>query len=439
MKFRYLKATMIVVFLFSAGLMSGALTGRLALAEVRNPYVALESFARVLTTIESDYVDERPEEQLLSAAINGMLDELDPHSRWLSKEAYERLTQQTDGEVVGIGIEFQPATQGAIILRMLPNSPATNQGLMVGDIILAIGGSPLSGQTHSAIAAQLNGKVGTKVDLTVLRSNQQTPTEVQVTRADIHVQPIETDWLPGAIAYARIIQFQRGSAQELERQLQELETLRPMKALILDVRDNPGGLLEEAVAVADLFLDEGMIVTTQGRIEGRIEYSATPGGLPPELPVVLLVNQRSASGSEVLSGALQDTKRATLIGNPTYGKGSVQTLYENADGSALKLTIAHYFTPSGQPVAPSNGRSPDIVIENAPGASPKKVTIELVEDAELSEKDRTSIVAWLERLPTSKAESALIEWHQPAHLRGNGDRALKRALTFLAAEASPSD
>ena len=425
-----LLATGLVAALFSIGLFGGAWAGNAAANRLKGPYAKLELFARTLSIIENDYVDPRDPEELIEDAIEGMLEDLDPHSTWMSPEEYRSLLNDTQGEYEGIGVEVRPVDTGILVSRVLDNSPAATAGLMTSDIITHIENEAIVGLSLDEVSERLKGPRGTKVLLTIQRSGQKA-FSVTATRDKVDVPAIQSQGLPNQIAYIRLIQFQRGCAEELTHAFKSLKSDGFGRGLILDLRDNPGGLLEESIAVADLFLSDGVIVTTKSRIEGEKRYEATSKSLSAKLPIVLLVNGMSASASEIVAGALQDRKRAHVIGTHTYGKGSVQTLYENTDMSALKLTIGRYYTPSGEPVAPLNGRTPDEIVELKAMTSKKlalKKKVEALSIASETEKsDMLRLLADLEEPQTNTS----VSWSAPLEERLQTDTQLRRALTWF--------
>lgn len=424
------RATGIVFSLFVAGVLGGAWAGSAAAQRAHDPYAPLDTLVRVLSLIETTYVDEIETDRLVAAAIDGMLQELDPHSTWMSPWDYRDLQRDTHGSYTGIGVELRSEPDGARIVKVLPGGPAALEGLQVGDLILAVDGLQLhSGPPDEALI----GPRGTTAVLDVLRPGWEAPRKVQTLRDVIHAPTVEAGWIVPGIAYVRLIQFREGAATELEAAFTRLQEEAPLEALIVDVRDNPGGLLREAVSVADLFLDEGTIVSTWGRLEKeRTSHEATVGGLPDRLPIALLVNGRSASASEILAGALQDTGRATLFGTRTYGKGSVQTVFEHRDGSALKLTIGRYYTPSGEPVAPKDGREPDVVVEWPTAASPIQGLREAIDRAELSDAARAELLAAIADMPRELVvQLQEIPWDRPLAERAQIDPQLAAALRHL--------
>lgn len=346
---------------------AGALVGSWSAFAAHDPYDRLDTFARVLGMVEHAYVDPVPLDRLIDGALRGMVESLDAHSRWLDEAAYREMLSDTEGRYVGIGIEIRPVPDGALVVRVLPGGPAIRDGLLAGDTILAVDDAPLAGTPLSAISRILRGERGSALRLSVRRPGLDEPIEIATIRDRIDLVPVSAAMVDGDIAYVRLIAFQEGASREVERAIQRLRR-DGATAVILDLRDNPGGLLDEAVRVADLFLVAGPIVTTRGRIEGEEIRSASARGFGLDLPLVVLVNQGSASASEVVAGALQDTQRAAVVGERTYGKGTVQSLMPVRGGGALKLTVARYYTPSGAPVTTEEGRSPDVVVPMPPDA-----------------------------------------------------------------------
>lgn len=426
------RATAIVFTLFSVGVLGGAVVGSRAAERARDPYAGLDTFVRVMGLIQSAYVEEIPPETLAEAAIEGMVAKLDPHSAWMPPARHQALRSDTQGATTGIGVEVDHGPSGAVITRILPGSPAAREGLSVGDRILEIDGVPVDAE-HPDAPGLLLGERGVVARLRVLREGWTTPQLVEATRDLVRVPGVEVGRLDDEVHYARIVQFQQGAAEELRAGLARQQTPTPMKALVLDVRDNPGGLLDEAIAIADLFLDEGPIVSTWGRlVSEQAEHRATPGGYPSDLPVVLLINNGSASASEILAGALQDTGRALVVGVRTWGKGSVQTLFEARDGSALKLTIGRYYTPSGEPVAPRDGRRPDVEVPWPVAATTRDRLHARIEALPVSSDEREAMVSLLLRLPPGDApESAGIPWSRPLAERVSTDPQLAAARRLI--------
>jgi carboxyl-terminal processing protease len=400
----YLAAVLVAVVFFT-GLFSGVWSGRAAPGSEPSPYGNLERFARVLTTIEKDFVEPFEEERLIESAIRGMVSDLDAHSRWMTPTEYRRLIDDTQGEYEGIGIEVRNIDSGILITRVIPNSPATVAGLKRSDIIIAIDAISVIDLPIPEVSRALKGPRGSSVELTVQRATVTEPLLISTKRDKVIIPAVESHALPNGIAYIKLIQFQRGAAEEMTADIKNLFEQGTDRGLILDLRNNPGGLLEEAIAVADLFFDDGLIVTTRSRVEGEQTYRATASGLHADLPVAVLVNGMSASAAEIVASALQDRARGKVLGTQTYGKGSVQTIYENSDQSALKLTIGRYYTPSGEPVAAKHGRLPDIIIEENTGHSMtealRKNIEELASDKPQKMKEMLDQLEHLSETPTN--------------------------------------
>lgn len=404
-------ATLLVCSLFSVGVLAGAGTGWAAVARAQDPYHHLQRFADVLTRVEGNYVEPVSAEDLVDAALRGMVSRLDEHSRWLSADEVKALNDDARGNYEGIGVEVRRDGDTFAIAKVLPNGPAQFAGLAAGDRIVAINGEPAAALSMDDVAERLRGPRGEPVKLSVLRDGWSEPQEIPTVRDRVHLPAVE-GFVVDEVAYVHLSQFQRGAARDLERLASDLRGAGATRGLVLDLRDNPGGLLEEAVAVTDLFLDTGLIVSTKGRVEAPAEYYATFGGFPREMPLVVLVNGLSASASEIVTGAVQDTGRAVIVGEPTYGKGSVQTLYTYPDDAALKLTIARYYTPSGEPVADHRGRVPDVLVGMP--ARTHRESVDLLEAKisalSVSEAEKAELLDLVDDLPPPKNASSDIPW-----------------------------
>lgn len=426
---RSARATGIVFSLFAGGVLGGAWAGAMAADHAKDPYARLSTLVRVVGLVERAYVDDRDEDAIVRAAIQGIVHDLDPHSRWMAPEEYAELQRDTEGSFTGIGVELRTDGDGAIITKVLPGSPASREGLQPGDRVLEIDGLPLD-EDHPEATQALYGARGEVATLRVLREGWEHPATFTPTRDEVITPSVEVGFLEDGVGYAHLSLFQRGAAHELERALSRLSSETALRALVLDLRDNPGGLLTEAVAVADLFLDEGLIVKTWGRLPSeQAEHMATPGGLPASLPMVVLVNQWSASASEIVAAALQESGRAPLVGVATYGKGSVQTLFEHPDGSALKLTIARYYTPSGNPVAPDEGRAPDVLIPWPVSSSPRTRLLQRIAALDLDDATRAELTTLAEDVPDTTRRTRLpLAWDEPVATRASHDPQLAGAL-----------
>lgn len=425
------RATMVVISLFSAGVLGGAWAGSQAAERARDPYAPVDTLVRVMGLIETTYVDEVSTETLVAAAVDGMLDQLDPHSSWMAPHAYRDLQRETHGSYTGIGVEVKMTRDGAVVTRVLPGSPAHRDGLTVGDTILAVDGQPLESADLDDISTALLGPRGAPASLHVRRDGSEDPVVLETVRDEVRAPAIEALRIDDDHAYLRILQFQEGTATETAAALRRWLDDGALKGVILDLRDNPGGLLREAVGVADLFLSEGTLVSTWGRLESeRHTHEATPEAIPDHVVVTVLVNGRSASAAEIVAGALQDTGRAMLVGARTYGKGSVQTLFEHRDGSALKLTIGRYYTPSGEPVAPKDGRQPDLVVPWDHGPDPAVALRDRLAALPLDDEDaRQELLALVDALPPVKTQHHDdIPWTDPFEARLEADPQLSAAL-----------
>ena len=423
------RATAIVTGLFLTGLMCGSITGAAAVSRAKDPYSGLELFAKVLTTIERDYVQEMAMERLVEAGIEGLVDELDPHSRWLSPDQTAALKSETEGHYSGIGIEVRTLEDSVLITRVLPDSPAFRDGIEPGDRIFSIDGQSLRGLSIDDVEDLFQGARGEPAHLLIQRQDWDEPRLIDTVRDHIQVSSVEAVLLNNQIAYIHLLQFQEGAARELKSRLEKMAEQIKIKGLILDLRDNPGGLLDQAVAVADLFIDDGIIVSTKSRMDGPEEHFATKGGFDASLQVVVLINGGSASASEIVASALQETGRALLVGTPTYGKGSVQSLFRNPDNSALKLTTGRYFTPSGNPVAPREGRKPNVEVHMSATPSVNQLLRTRISELEVADEEKAEILMIIATIPEPVRPDIPVDWDTPPASRN--DPPLAKAIEIL--------
>ncbi len=353
------RALVLVGLLFTAGMSAGLGVGLLGAerANARNSQIA--RFEDVFEQIDRAYVDPVDRDAMVDAAIRGMLASLDEHSRWMSAEQAAELSQHRDGAYDGIGVELQTSTEEVRVIGVIPGSPAERAGLGTGDRIVAINGETALTEIDR-LTRQLDGPNGETVVLTIQRDGWSEPRELRPVRDRVLVPSVSVARY-GKVLYLRLSQFQRGSADDVAA---ALASEPPFDALVLDLRDNPGGLLDESLKVADLFLADGVIATARSRTNGIEEFSAQPNALSANIPIAVLVNEMSASGSEIVAAALQDSGRAKLVGHATYGKGTVQSVFIYPDQSALKLTTGRYYTPSGKPVTSHQGRAPDVLVDS---------------------------------------------------------------------------
>ncbi|MCS6915920.1 MAG: S41 family peptidase [Myxococcales bacterium] len=348
--------------------------GATAVPKRHNPYSKLNLFTRVLSYVESSYVEEVDADELIYGAIKGMLETLDPHTALLRPEQYREMKGEAAGQFGGIGIEVDVRDGVVTVLSVMEGTPAQRAGLQPGDQILRIDDQPVRSTVESV--QRMRGRKGTSVRLLVLRKGCKEPQLFSLVRENIKIRSVEAFALEPGLGVVRIRQFANNVHRDLETALRELEQGAPggkLRGLILDLRNNPGGLLDEAVRVADAFLDSGLIVRTEGRA-GRIldEERAHQKGTRLGFPIICLVNGGSASAAEIVAGALQDHGRAVIMGTQTFGKGSVQTVIELEDGGALKLTIARYYTPSGRSIQ-EKGITPDIIVDQVRMSEAKPV------------------------------------------------------------------
>jgi carboxyl-terminal processing protease len=327
-------------------------------------YQYLRLFSDVLNIVQDNYVDKVDLKKLMYGAVSGMLRELDPHSSFLKPEEYKELQVETKGKFGGLGIEITMRDGVLTVVSPLEGTPADKAGMQAGDQIIKIDDQPTQDISLTEAVQKMRGPKGTKVKLTVIRKGERKPLEFDLTRDTISIQSVKWRTLESGYGYVRISSFQSGTANDLRKALDQLESdNHPLQGLVLDLRNDPGGLLDQAVEVADEFIDEGLIVYTGGRLENqKMRFEAHKNSKPHNYPIVVLVNSGSASASEIVAGALQDHKRAIIMGEPTFGKGSVQTVIPLSDGAALRLTTSLYYTPSGRSIQ-AKGIEPDILVK----------------------------------------------------------------------------
>lgn len=332
-------------------------------------YQGLSNFTRVLDLVERNYVEEVDSQELTNSAIDGMLKTLDPYSAYLSPERYRELEIGTSGEFGGVGMEVSVENGVITVIAPIEGTPAEKAGIKPKDQIIEIDGQPTQGMVVQEAVKLLRGPRGSSVNVTIKREGEKEPRVITLVRDKILVKSVKPRLLDGGIGYIRVTQFQDNTSQELTEALQELtaQNGRELSGVILDLRNNPGGLLAEAIDVVDEFIDKGLIVSVKGRsLDQSREYYATKNGDFREFPIVVLVNEGSASASEVVAEALQDSNRAVILGSKTFGKGSVQTIIKLEDGSGLKLTTAKFYAPSGRSIN-EIGVTPDIAVVNENG------------------------------------------------------------------------
>lgn len=354
------------------------------------PLDDLKAFSEVFGQIKASYVEEVSDHDLLENAIKGMLTGLDPHSTYLDKKAFKDLREGTRGEFGGLGIEVGMEDGFVKVITPIDDTPAFKAGVEAGDLVIRLDEKPVKGMTLSDAVKIMRGKPGTDIVLTIIREGEPKPLKISITRAIIKVVSVKNRMLEPGYGYVRIASFQTRTGENLNEAISKLKKEsdnNELKGLVLDLRNNPGGLLNAAVSVSDSFLDSGLIVYTEGRVEhAKMSFKAGPNDILKGAPIVVLINGGSASASEIVAGALQDHKRAVILGQQSFGKGSVQTILENNKGGAIKLTTARYFTPSGRSIQ-AEGITPDVVLS--------KVKLEQLDDDFISikEKDLTKHLA----------------------------------------------
>ncbi|MGB2044447.1 MAG: S41 family peptidase [Porticoccaceae bacterium] len=335
----------------------------------RLPLRELRLFTQVFEQIRLGYVEEVGDTQLLDNAIAGLLTELDPHSAYLNQQDYGELQEHANGKYGGLGIEIGTDNGAIRVVSPIDDTPAAKAGIQAGDLIVKMNDNPVRGMSLQKAVEKLRGEKGTGIKLTLYREGQEGPLEIDVVRDIIQVSAVRSRLLEPGYGYIRVSQFQRQSGADfiaaLEKLTADQSNPTPLKGLVLDLRNNPGGLVPASIEITDALLDGGTVVYTEGRLpSANRSFDATSGDRLNGLPIVVLINGGSASASEIVAGALQDHGRAAILGTQSFGKGSVQTVIPLGDGRAIKLTTARYFTPNGRSIQ-AEGIVPDIVIERA--------------------------------------------------------------------------
>jgi carboxyl-terminal processing protease len=357
------------------------------------PFEGLKTFSEVYGRIRQDYVEPVTDDKLLEDALRGMLTGLDPHSAYLDQEQYNELKVGTTGQFGGLGIEVGMENGFVKVISPIDDTPAQKAGVKAGDLIIRLDDKPVKGMSLNDAVKVMRGEPGSEIVLTIVREGVEQPLKIKLVRDIIKVKSVKSRLLEDGYGYVRITSFQSKTGDNVNEAIIDLKKNGALKGLVLDLRNNPGGVLNAAVAVSDAFLEDGLIVYTDGRVEdSKMRFSATPNDILNGAPIVVLINAGSASASEIVAGALQDHKRAIIMGEKTFGKGSVQTILPTSNGGAVKLTTARYYTPSGRSIQ-AEGISPDVPIS--------KVKLEAVAQSEFSPIKEADLVNHLEN---SKAE-----------------------------------
>ncbi len=364
-----------VLIVFIAGVNFG-LNAKTQKKEVVDDYKLLGLYTEVFKIVKDHYVEPVDSKKLVYGSLRGMLSSLDPYSTFFTPDEFKEFTTETHGEFGGLGIEITMENHKLMVVAPIEDTPAWRAGIKPGDVIVEINGEPTDKMTLMQAVKKMRGKPGTKITITIWRKGVEKPFKVTITRAIIKVKSVKYKELEnGKIGYIRITQFQEKTAQQLEGVLKKFQN---KEGIIIDLRNNPGGLLSTAVKIADMLLPKGdMVVYTKGRDPRNNEeyYSTSDPVLPTDIPLVVIVNKGSASASEILTGALRDNNRALAVGDTTFGKASVQTLIPLPDGSGMKLTTAHYYTPSGKLIM-NKGITPDIIVHMTAEEELKRIKAE---------------------------------------------------------------
>jgi carboxyl-terminal processing protease len=354
--------------LAASALAGGALAGRFSHATTRDesPYGNFAQLGRVLVLVENQYVEPVDHKRVVDGAIKGLVHELDPHSAYMPPEDFRLFQSDTEGKFGGVGIEVDLRDDAITVIAPIEGSPAERAGVRSGDRIVAVDGQPARGEPLDKLVRKLRGAPGTKVQISLRRAGSEAPLTFDLVREQIKVASVVGKRLLSNILYLRLKQFQEGTHQELLTTLARLRDEAPaaFSGILLDMRGNPGGLVDEAAEISDEFLSSGVIYSTRHRSEVIDEVRARAGGALVTLPMAVLVNEYTASAAELVAGSLQDNLRATVVGGATFGKGSVQTILELPGGAGLKLTTMRYYTPSGHSIQ-AQGIQPDIVVESS--------------------------------------------------------------------------
>ena len=389
------------------------------------PIQELRAFSEVYERVSRDYVDAVDDKKLLEGAISGMLSSLDPHSAYLPAEEFKDMQESTKGEFGGLGMEVGMEDGFVKVISPIDDTPAEKAGIQAGDLIIKLGDEPVKGKTLSEAVEIMRGKPGSVLKLVIVRKGEDAPISLSIKRAIIKVKSIKQKMLKDDIGYVRVSQFQVRTGPDLTKAVDTLEKEngKPLKGLVLDLRNNPGGVLNAAVEVSNAFLNEGLIVYTEGRIENsQMRFEAQPGDVMQGKPIVVLINEGSASASEIVAGALQDQARAIIVGRTSFGKGSVQTLLPLNNGAAIKVTTARYYTPNGRSIQ-AEGIEPDITVE--------RVKVEKVEDSVIGNITEKSLSGHLESGKADKKKAEADEKEDEIKILLEKDYELNEAVRVL--------
>ena len=398
-------------------------------------YENLRVFAEALSLVEKNYVDDIKTKDLVYGAIKGMLSELDPHTNFMAPESYKEMQVDTKGEFGGLGIQISMKDKKLVVIAPIEDTPAWDAGIKAGDYIFKIDDNPTKDLSLEDAVHKMRGLKGTRVMLTIVREGEKEPLEFTIIRDIIKIQSIKHKVIEGEIGYVRITQFQERTGEDLKKALDSLDEQK-IKSLIIDLRNNPGGLLKVAIQVSEQFLKEGkLVVSVKGRNEEKEEYLSSATKARAEYPIVVLVNEGSASASEIVAGALQDWGRAVVLGTQTFGKGSVQTVFNLSDGSGMRLTTAKYYTPKGTPIQ-NTGITPDIIVKLIAGKEEVKGRFIRERDLKKHLKNDTVIEEEEKEIAPAEKEDGKDEDDKtieppPADAGKEDDSQLQRAVDLL--------
>ncbi len=383
MKFRFQTRlwALVIATTFVASVMT---QNSVAAAQEPLPLNQISTFAKVFETIKNNYIEEISDEELLQAAVRGMVSGLDPHSSLLDSSGLNEVRIDTSGRYGGLGIEITKENLGIRVVSPIDGTPAYEAGILPGDLIVRIDNRPVSRMTLTDAVNTMRGEPGTDISLTIIRQGSDSPLVVTLTRAVIKIQSVRSYFLDPNFGYLRITQFQTPTPELAREQIQKMfDGAESLDGIVLDLRNNPGGELQSAIGVSDLFIDQGVIVKTRARNNSNEQvFRATPGDSANGIPVVVLVNEGSASASEIVAGALQDHRRAIIMGTKTFGKGSVQTILSVDQDTTLKLTTHRYYTPSDRSIQ-AQGILPDIAVERKEISEVDEAEVERLREADL--------------------------------------------------------
>ncbi len=387
------------IFILTLGILLGALVGicgsvfadrdkvEVAADTDALPFEDLRTFTEIFGRIKRDYVEPVSDKKLLEDAVRGMLSGLDPHSAYLVAEEYQELKEGTTGQFGGLGIEVTMENGFIKVVSPIDDTPAQKAGVKAGDLVVRLDDKPVKGMTLTDAVKVMRGNPGSNIVLTIVREGEEKPLKITLTRDIIKVKSVKSRLLEKNYGYVRISSFQSGTGDGLKEALLQLKKENKdtnLKGLVLDLRNNPGGVLNAAVEVSDAFIKSGLIVYTEGRIENsEMRFNAAPDDISNGASIVVLINSGSASASEIVAGALQDQKRAVIMGEKSFGKGSVQTILPTSNGAAVKLTTARYYTPSGRSIQ-AEGIEPDITLNRVKLESLEKIDFDPIKEADLS-------------------------------------------------------